>query len=1423
MISVFARSNSPEVTITPTPTQTVTPTPTQTPLSLSTYFFYTNYSTDGIGFSIIPNTLSENQSICAISYSSVTRKAVDPIGVGVRLYANDGVNIVSNANTLYAPNHPYEQGDEVYFVQTDSQGYIITYESFFTCASVTPTPTTTPTPTPTSSLQNIQVMYQMNCGGYDPFVLTGGSVSFNDAQDYLCSNEMSCGLGMFRETNGDPTDPQNGDILYYNGNPIQNSQFGFFWNEDNNVTYKDTWRWITTDSSGVMTVTSFTPCPTLTPTPSPSVTATPTPTPTETQSGPKTTLNVTAVQSFTSSLTGLTLWYAIVPSGYTAPTDEYDNTLDWVEVGTYDPVGDCSSTGSSSNSLSIVITGQPFSFTYTLIHFRNGDGTLIYGIYDGLDAYCNYSTWSNVYQMKSGTQVTNNDQFVNIQFKLFNYTISTTPPPAISPTPSVTATVTPTLTPSPTPTQTSTPTLTPITNSITLSYNYSLGMGSVNWCSQTLTNLAQNTCDAVAASYQVKSYYGTSISVGTQFVGVSSYSQCWVTNSNYPTNNLWSSGNTEYIIETDNTGVVTRYESFTVCPPTPTPTPTLTITPTVTETLTPTVTPTQTITPTFTPTVTVTQSITPTQTITPTETITPTLTPTITLTPTLTSTPTPEPTPNSDLFIDLNSVSGVFRNSLGTQVFSNSGFNKWEDDSLFGNHAYATSQNTAYLNGNTSYYSNTSPAFHSGFFNNINAPFSSPIQITGLTSTQTTGYTMFYYGLIGYSYGSHQMITPRNSSGNTINGYGRLLRDGNGAFVIYVAGRLHRFNTYYLESLGGFLTVIYDGTIVDDSEKVKFYVSYHYGSNNSQYSNQRIYPISIVGSIGSSETETLNSLVIGDPSTSAHAVLMGHFKYYTVPLNFEEMRNVWSSVYIERNLPTPTPTPTPTVTQTSTPTVTPSPSPTAVAIDSNTYFSLDFSTSSNSFDENGVEINDGDYVYTVVDSNTTGQYGRISGTTIPTVSGTNRPIWNENLWQNRGGLRIFGNWGNGISLTGSTMDPYPFSYSAVFRVDQTETILSQNTGQIFGFGDQNSRSGINRDYYFGSIFLKDNAIEYGFNGGTSNTSVGFVQNLVDFSPYEVHTYQVVVNSNTVTMYIDGYSVKSSGYNNSSFSANVFEIGKAQITFAKPSIVLHEFNMRRLNTDDPVTGLPSIIGEYQEKWKTYTFNPLNWIVGFLPKYVGASGDNGIIGPLTQGNSPYLGYSTLFLSSITFAQSVPSNNSTRYIILNGTTDYMEANLLSWLPGWLSGGGTFTVAIKLSGLNKNQTIFNTENLNGDYSVFRVNTDNRLEFFIKKSGQSVSSSVIGSTVLTTGTTYVVQLSISSSGGYTISLDNQNIGLGSYSYYSTMGATQLRFGHRYNNETSTYVDYYDGFIGSMVFDRNDFNTIAKQNQVLTIKHRYPI
>ena len=158
----------------------------------------------------------------------------------------------------------------------------------------------------------------------------------------------------------------------------------------------------------------------------------------------------------------------------------------------------------------------------------------------------------------------------------------------------------PTPTNTPTPTVTETPSITPTTSqsvsSITLSFNYSLGSGFINWCNKTLEQLSEATCDAVAASYQVKNFIGTEISIGTQFIGVGAYGQCWVTNTNYPSQNLWFLGDTQYIIETNNSGVVTRYESFVVCTP-PTPTPTTTHTPTNTPTPTSTLTPTPSVTP----------------------------------------------------------------------------------------------------------------------------------------------------------------------------------------------------------------------------------------------------------------------------------------------------------------------------------------------------------------------------------------------------------------------------------------------------------------------------------------------------------------------------------------------------------------------------------------------------------------------------------------------------------------------------------------------------------------------------------------------------------------------------------------------------------------------------------------------------------
>jgi hypothetical protein len=146
-----------------------------------------------------------------------------------------------------------------------------------------PTPTATVEPTPTSTvepLQNILMVTRINSLPNPTYnILTG---NFSGAQQFLCNNTITSASAQYRQTSGDPTNPQNGDMLYHNGNLTINAQFGFFWNGDNNVSYKDTWRWITTDSNGVMTVSQFN-CPTPTPTDTPVPTETevpPTPTPT---------------------------------------------------------------------------------------------------------------------------------------------------------------------------------------------------------------------------------------------------------------------------------------------------------------------------------------------------------------------------------------------------------------------------------------------------------------------------------------------------------------------------------------------------------------------------------------------------------------------------------------------------------------------------------------------------------------------------------------------------------------------------------------------------------------------------------------------------------------------------------------------------------------------------------------------------------------------------------------------------------------------------------------------------------------------------------------------------------------------------------------------------------------------------------------
>jgi hypothetical protein len=232
--------------------------------------------------------------------------------------------------------------------------------------------------------------------------------------------------------------------------------------------------------------------------------------------------------------------------------------------------------------------------------------------------------------------------------------------------PTVTEQPTPTPNPTSTPEPTPNPTATEVLNDIPLSFNYSLGMGSLSWSGLTLSELSEATCNALVGNYIISQYYGT-LGVGTQFYNPNNISsnQSWVTNQYFGTNNapngIWVQGSTEHIIETDFNGVVTRYESFNVTCPSPTSTPT----------------PEPTSTPQPTPMPTVTEN--PTSTPNPTATEQPTPMPTATEPPTATPQPTstPEPTPNSNVqlnfYNDLNGLT-VSRIYVNTNVYDTGDF-----------------------------------------------------------------------------------------------------------------------------------------------------------------------------------------------------------------------------------------------------------------------------------------------------------------------------------------------------------------------------------------------------------------------------------------------------------------------------------------------------------------------------------------------------------------------------------------------------------------------------------------------------------------------------------------------------------------------------------------------------------------------------
>ena len=370
-----------------------------------------------------------------------------------------------------------------------------------------------------------------------------------------------------------------------------------------------------------------TPTPTDTPTPTESSTPTPTstetPTPTPTPTGYTTTLNVSTVQKFTPSLSGLTLWYAEVTQSYVNNQNQYDATLNWIEVGTFNPIGDCSQGSGPSNTLSIILSGDHLSFIYTLIHFRDSNGTVIYG--SRMSSLCNYS-WQNEYHKKSASQILNTNPSYNLQFSIYSNTLSLVPPTPTdtpvptsteTPTPTPTDTHIPTSTETPTPTESSTPTPTPTDTPVPT---------STETPTPTATVEPTPTDTTIPTSTETPTPTPTDTPVPTS------------TETPTPT-------------ATD-TPIPTSTETPTPTPKdTPVPTSTETPTPTPTDTPIPTATNTPTPTPTDTPIPTSTETPTPTATVEPTPTDTPTPTSTETPTPTPTDTPVPtatvEPTPTS--------------------------------------------------------------------------------------------------------------------------------------------------------------------------------------------------------------------------------------------------------------------------------------------------------------------------------------------------------------------------------------------------------------------------------------------------------------------------------------------------------------------------------------------------------------------------------------------------------------------------------------------------------------------------------------------------------------------------------------------------------------------------------------------------------
>ena len=501
----------------------------------------------------------------------------------------------------------------------------------------TATPTETPVPTPTPTIVSYQqtLVWQTTTMGTITTYLNLACLGAECLTSGDCLVQSSVNVW----TTGSTVNV--GDIFYNDPNLVNVGVNDNFYVLYSNGVYSAV---EVTNSSLVQYGVCPTPTPTATeilPTPTPSSTEVPTPTPTDTPVPTATEVPPTPTPTAEPLVLSLTTfcdyepndhgYYGTASGGvpflvgqYNTPSYEYSSLYYETEQ-------------EALAATQFAVVGEPI---LGYLNLQDHGKTLWISVRDSV-GNITASSWTDTCQM------------------IPTATPTDTPVPTATEVPP-TPTPTESSTPIPTSTETPLPTATTIISSITLSYNYSLGMGSLSFSGMTTNELGDVTCNSLSTNYQTQTYYGDTLGLGTQFTNENNIhsNQFWVTNQYYgtPQGPLWVVGSTEYIIETDENGIVVRYEPFIVqCTPTPTPTdtpvPTATeVPPTPTDTPLPTATPTDTPVPTSTETpVPTSTEVPPSPTPTPTDTPVPTATPTDTPVPTPTSTPnaTPNPTPTA--------------------------------------------------------------------------------------------------------------------------------------------------------------------------------------------------------------------------------------------------------------------------------------------------------------------------------------------------------------------------------------------------------------------------------------------------------------------------------------------------------------------------------------------------------------------------------------------------------------------------------------------------------------------------------------------------------------------------------------------------------------------------------------------------------